>query len=64
MKMKKKMDQEVEGVRPSWSPAPLDSANGENVFEETCRRTEVYIVISKENNDRKVETSLVELRIK
>ena len=63
MKMKKKMDQEVEGVGHSWPPPP-DSANEENVFEETCRRAEVYIVVSKENNDKKVETSLVELTIK
>ena len=50
--------------QPNRDPPHHDSANGENVFEEACRRTEVYIVVSKENNDRKVETSLVELSIK
>ena len=43
------------GREDPWYPALMD-------LPMVVRYMEVYLVISKENNDKKVETSLVELR--
>ena len=53
--MKGKLTREVEGEDPRYPPSPTD-------LPMDVRYMEVYVVISKENNDKKVETSLVELR--